>query len=80
MDELETLGLNWNNRESGILAGTLDAYFRGLIISKLCNDADFERKVSKMDVKFAQVGYEEWIPYYEQLKERLNTVRPVYNM
>ena len=80
MDELEALGLNWNNRDIGVLSGSLDAYFRGLIISKLCNDTDFERKVSKMDVKFAQTGYEEWVPYYERLKERLKTVEPIYNL
>lgn len=80
MDSLEAEGLNWNNREKGILSGSLDAYFRGLIISKLCNDANFDKKIEKMNGKFNEVGYEEWVPYYEKLKERLKTIEPIYNV
>ena len=80
MDKLEANGLNWNNKEKGILSGSLDAYFRGLIISKLCNDAYFYKKIEKMNEKFNEVGYEEWLPYYEKLKERLKSVEPIYNI
>jgi hypothetical protein len=80
MNELEAEGLNWNNREKGGLYGSLDAYFRGLIISKLCNDPDFESKLSRMDIKFNEPLYEEWQPYYEQLKLKLSALSPKYNL
>jgi len=80
MDQLDSESLTWNNRDRGILSGTLDAYFRGLIISKLCNDSNFSKKMEKMDAKFKQPGYEAWIPYYEKLKERLRTIEPIYNI
>ncbi len=80
MDRLESENLTWNNREKGILIGSLDAYFRGLIISKLCNDPKFNDKIEKMNLKFNQAGYEEWIPYYEKLKNKLDTLMPIYNL
>ncbi|MEA5401308.1 hypothetical protein VB776_00185 [Arcicella sp. DC2W] len=80
MNALESEDLNWNNREKGGLHGSLDAYFRGLIISKLCNDPDFESKLNRMDKKFNDPSNEEWQPYYEQLKLKLSALSPKYNL
>lgn len=80
MDRLQNEGLNWNHKDRGILSGSLDAYFRGLIISKLCNDVNFENKIKKMDLKFNEVGYESWLPYYEKLKTKLETLNPIFNI
>lgn len=80
MDRLEAEGLTWHDRSCGVLSGTLDAYFRGLIISKLCNDSNFEMKILKMNDKFNEPKYVEWLPFYEKLKERLKTLEPVYNI
>ncbi len=80
MDMLENQELTWNNRDFGLLSGSLDATFRGLIISKLCNDTLFNEKIIKTDMKFSQPDYSLWLPYYEKLKERLKTVEPIYNV
>ena len=80
MDELTAQGKTWQNRENGILSGSLDAEFRGLIIAKLCNDPNFQKKVEMCDTIFNESCYEEWLPYYEKLKERLKSVEPIYNV
>ena len=80
MDELTAQGKTWQNRENGILSGSLDAEFRGLIIAKLCNDPNFQKKVEMCDTVFNEFCYEEWLPYYEKLKERLKNVEPIYNV
>lgn len=80
MDELTAQGKTWQNRENGILSGSLDAEFRGLIIVKLCNDPNFQKKVEMCDTVFNESCYEEWLPYYEKLKERLKSVEPIYNV
>ncbi|WP_194767358.1 hypothetical protein [Tamlana sp. I1] len=76
MDELEAKGSSWQD----ILAGTLDAYFRVLIISKLCNDSNYESKKALVDLIFEKPGYENWIPFYEKLKLVLPTIQPKYNL
>lgn len=78
MDKLQRNGLYWNNN-GGILSGTLDAYFRGLIISKLCNDPNYDEKVLIMDEVFGNPLYEEWLLFYNKLKRRLETVEPKYS-
>ena len=80
MDELTAQGKTWQNMENGILSGSLDAEFRGLIIAKLCNDPNFQKKVEMCDTVFNESCYEEWLPYYEKLKERLKSVEPIYNV
>ena len=80
MDELTAQGKTWQNRENGILSGSLDAEFRGLIIAKLCNDPNFQKKVEMCDTVFNESGYEDWLPYYEKLKEHLKSVEPIYNV
>lgn len=81
MNKLEKAGQYWSgiNGRGGIIRGFGDSFFRGLIISKLCNDEDYERKLKMVDAFF----YEEpdhWIPFYERLKERLTEIEPKYNL
>ena len=75
MDNLENQGKYWKE----ILVGLADYDFRGLIISKLCNDPNFDTKVKSRDEIFYKIPQlSEWIPYYEKLKERLKTIEPKY--
>ena len=81
MDELESEGILWQDRKNGgILAGTLDANFRGLIISKLCNDKNYESKKAIVDLKLEKPNYANWKPYYEKLKTVLPSIQPKYNL
>ena len=75
MDELQAEGKYW----SEILSGSEDNLFRGLIISKLCNDKNYNKKIEYIDSIFYE-SPDEWIPYYEKLKERLKSVEPIYNV
>ncbi|MBC6111322.1 hypothetical protein ACFOG5_08905 [Pedobacter fastidiosus] len=79
MDRLEAEGEMW---KEFIIAGSPIWFFRGLIISKLCNDPNFGFKRSWVDTIYYDKQYEldEWLPYYERLKERLKTVEPIYNV
>jgi hypothetical protein len=77
MDRLEKEGKDWNE----ILSGMGDRLFRGLIISKLCNDSNFKEKENYCDRKFHTVVLlNNRLPYYNKLKERLKTLEPVYNI
>lgn len=80
MNILEKEGKNWNGLygKGGILCGGFESNFVGLIISKLCNDADFERKFQYIESKATLKA--QWLPYLEKLKERLKTVQPIYNI
>ncbi len=81
MHELEEEGLSWQNPGKGILAGSIDAFFRGLIISKLCNDSRLDSKVEFCDKYLYDGTNDEWVPYYEKLKaEVLPTIEPKYNL
>ncbi|CAI9429333.1 DUF4304 domain-containing protein [Candidatus Ornithobacterium hominis] len=75
MDELLSEGKYWGD----ILSGGPENLFRGLIISKLCNDIHYEDKIKYVDKIFYE-DPDEWIPYYEKLKERLKSVEPKYNI
>ncbi|MRJ10405.1 hypothetical protein EDL98_04835 [Ornithobacterium rhinotracheale] len=75
MDELTAQGKYWHE----ILSGSADYLFRGLIISKLCNDPNYNEKIKYTDKLFYDKP-DEWIPYYEKLKERLKSVEPKYNI
>jgi len=80
MNALEKDGKNWNGLygEGGILCGGFESNFVGLIISKLCNDSDFERKCQYVENKVSLKL--QWLPYLEKLKERLKSVEPIYNV
>ena len=75
MDELQAEGKYW----SEILSGSEDNLFRGLIISKLCNDKNYNKKIEYIDSIFYE-SPDDWLPYYEKLKERLKSVEPIYNV
>ncbi|MCX2744393.1 hypothetical protein OO013_10975 [Mangrovivirga sp. M17] len=55
-----------------------EAYFRGLIISKLCNDPNYNQKFRKVEAIFDEP--DEWLPYWEKLKAVLPTIEPKYNL
>lgn len=77
MDALEKEGDQWHQ----LLGGGADHLFRGLIISKICGDPEYERKIKRTDAIFYDADFrlDEWIPYYAKLKERLLTLKPKYN-
>ena len=75
MDELQAEGKYW----SEILSGCEDNLFRGVIISKLCNDKNYNKKIEYVDSIFYE-SPDDWIPYYEKLKECLKSVEPIYNV
>jgi len=74
MDRLETEGKYWKE----ILVGGIDHLFRGLIISKLCDDPNFNIKLEKWDSVIYQSKYKIWHFYYNTLKDRLKTIEPLY--
>ena len=76
MDELVDIGGYW----SDLLTGGVPHLFKGLIISKLCNDPNFYNKIIFVDNIFATEDISEYLPYYEKLKERLKSVEPIYNV
>ena len=69
MDRLEKEDDLWNK----ILSGGPDYFFRGLIISKLCNDINFNKKIQLVDSIFYDInnGLQNWLPYYEKLKSNI---------
>ena len=76
MDELVDTGGYW----SDLLTGGVPHLYKGLIISKLCNDPNFYNKMIFVDNIFATEDISEYLPYYEKLKERLKSVEPIYNV
>jgi hypothetical protein len=79
MDKLEQEGKGWYE----IIDGMGSYLFRVLIISKLCNDPDFDRKLSICDNNFSTdpiLIRDGWQPYYEQLKLKLSALSPKYNL
>ncbi len=76
MDKLRADSKYWGD----ILSGSVDHLFRGLIISKLCNDKGFDDKVDFVDTVFKENDLSEWQPYYEKLKERLKKVEAKYTI
>ena len=76
--------IDWNYNEDAELFGRYDGYFRGLIISKLCNDPKFEEKFKYVDDMFQEYGANFWggnfSSDYEKLKQLLPTIEPKYSM
>lgn len=75
MDRLEVEGKYWNE----ILSGGPEFLFRGLIISKLCNDNDYLRKLDYVKELIIPMAID-YLPFYEKLKTKLETLIPVYNV
>ncbi|MBO4597992.1 MAG: hypothetical protein J5676_08990, partial [Bacteroidaceae bacterium] len=76
--------IDWNYNDDTVLSGMYDGYFRGLIISKLCNDPKFEEKFKYVDDMFQEYGANFWggnfSSDYEKLKQLLPTIEPKYSM
>lgn len=75
MDELQSEEKYWNE----LLAGGPEFLLRGLIISKLCNDKNYENKLVYVKELYISMA-DEYLPYLEKLKEHLKTVEPIYNL
>ena len=84
MEELNNANISWVHYGNGLISGGFDGHFRGLIISKLCNDPLFHDKVKV--VEYWLYEHKEaylhkcFIPYYEKLKQLLPTIEPKYSM
>ncbi|NDV70446.1 hypothetical protein [Dysgonomonas sp. 25] len=79
MDRLQEEGKTWSNRGTGILSGGPDAFFRGLIISKLCNDLNYKEKENFVYNLFHEDD-DEWVSYCDKYIEYLKKVEPIYNI
>ena len=62
-----------------LLTGGIDHLFRALIISRLCNDPEYQKKQDRFDGHILQSKYAKWHPYYESLKMKLLTTVPIYD-
>lgn len=80
---------NMNEQQNGDdIKGVLEdsPLMNGLIISKLCNDPDYENKVKRVEDSLSEDSYkwpEDYIrekTYYEKLMEILPTITPRYSM
>ena len=84
MEELDNANISWIHYEKGLLFCSFDGYFRGLIISKLCNDPLFQDKVKLVEYRLYEHTeaylHKRFIPYYEKLKQLLPTIEPKYSM
>lgn len=75
MNKLDVEKKGWHT----LLSGNAEHLFRGLIISKLCNDPKFDEKLNICDSKFSTIPLL-IEPYYEKLKARLETLEPLYTL
>lgn len=75
MDKLELEGKYWNE----LLSGGPEFLFRGLIISKLCNDEKYDEKLSYVESLLISMA-DDFLPYFEKLKIRLDDLKPKYNL
>ena len=84
MEELDKENIFWFKYDRGIIWGGVEGFFRGLVISKLCDDPLFEDKVKYIDGILYNPEYQNstklYIPYYEKLKQLLPTIEPKYSM
>jgi hypothetical protein len=75
IDKLELEGKYWNE----LLAGGPEFLFRGLIISKLCSDEKYDIKLSYVESLLISMA-DDYLPYFEKLKIRLENLVPKYNI
>ena len=85
IEEFMSEDIDWNYNDDTVLSGMYDGYFRGLIISKLCNDPKFEEKFKYVDTRFtsdrdASFWGGNFNSDYEKLKQLLPTIEPKYSM
>ncbi len=75
MDRLESEGKYW----SEVLEGGGAYLFKGLIISKLCNDPNYTVKEEFVYQMFHD-QIDDWTPYCDKLITYLKDVDPIYNI
>ena len=75
IDRLEIEEKYWNE----LLAGGPEFLFRGLIISKLCNDKKYDNKVLYVESLLTSMA-DEYLPYFEKLKSRLKSLEPKFHI
>ena len=95
MDELTSKNIYWmsgGDISEMSIVGRYDCFFRGLIISKLCNDPLFEDKVKFVEADIVETeliedekeeehyGCENFRRDFERMKEILPTIEPKYSM
>ena len=68
IEDIEKRGLK-NYLE--ILVGGIDHLFRALIISKLCNDENYDKRKQRFDELILQPKYSSWHSYYKKLIDLL---------
>lgn len=61
-----------------IFLGGIDHLFRVLIISKLCNDENFQLRKLRFDEVILISKYSIWHPYYKKLIHILEKTKPLY--
>ena len=74
IDRLEAEGKYWRE----FIGGGPDHLFRVLIISKLCNVPNYQKKLERIKPAFEN-GLPDWRPYWEKLLTKLETLKPIYN-
>ena len=79
MDILTTNGQYWKD---SILGWSGEPYFRGLIISKLCNDTKYRSKIDLLESIYypPENKLQDFIPYFKKLRKRLESIEPIYNI
>jgi len=76
MNKLDEQGKNYRE----FFHGQADINFRALIVSKLCNDPHFDKKIEKLDNGYLNSNYPFWEDLYIKLKAVLEDVEPKYNI
>ncbi len=79
LKEMYLIEKEGNNNYLSLLTGGIDHLFRALIISRLCNDPEYQKKQDRFDGHILQSKYAKWHPYYESLKMKLLTTVPIYD-
>ncbi len=89
MDELTSQNIYWMSGgkiNDMAIVGRYDCFFRGLIISKLCNDPLYEEKLKFVETDLVETEHENilhWENYrrdFDRMKEILPTIEPKYSM
>lgn len=75
IEDIEKRGLK-NYLE--ILVGGIDHLFRALIISKLCNDENYDKRKQRLEELILKPKYSSWHSYYKKLINILEDTTPIY--
>lgn len=78
LEKIDELEYNNDKFYSSYICGGTDKLFRVLLISKLCNDPNYNKKKEKIDARFDDPRKETWKPYYARLCDELERIVPIY--